>query len=55
MPSLSNYDTFSLCTPGPNGNQENKIRADNYGDCSPDGQSFAIIADPPVLSVTREG
>ncbi len=52
----NSYDTFSLCAPGPNGNQEvffgpvadgtycdeseNKIRADNYGDCSPDGQLF---------------
>lgn len=49
-------DTFSVCAPGPNGSQEvffgpvadgtycdeleNKIRADNYGDCSPDGQLF---------------
>ncbi len=52
----NSYDTFSLCAPGPNGDQEvffgpvadgtycdeseNKIRADNYGDCSPDGQLF---------------
>ena len=52
----NSYDTFSICTPGPNGNQEvffgsvaegtycdesqNKIRASNYGDCSPDGQLF---------------
>lgn len=52
----NSYDTFSLCAPGPNGNQEvffgpvangtycdeseNEIRADNYGDCSPDGQLF---------------
>lgn len=49
-------DTFSVCAPGPNGNEEvffgpvadgtycdeleNKIRADNYGDCSPDGHLF---------------
>lgn len=52
----NSYNTFSICTPGPNGNQEvfygpvaegtycdesqNKIRANNYGDCSPDGQLF---------------
>ena len=52
----NSYDTFSLCAPGLNGNQEvffgsvafgtycdeseNRIRADNYGNCSPDGQLF---------------
>lgn len=55
----NSYNTFSICTPGPNGNREvfygpvaegtycdesqNKIRANNYGDCSPDGQLFCDI------------
>ena len=52
--------TFSICAPGKDGNQEvffgsvaqgtycdeseNRIRANNYGDCSPDGQIFCDIS-----------
>lgn len=64
-------DTFSLCAPGPNGNQEvffgsvadgtycdeseNKIRANNYGDCSPDGQLFCDISGTAFFECDQGG
>ncbi len=64
----NSFDSFSICTRGKNGNREvffgtvaegtycdeveDRIRANNYGDCSPDN-CFAISMDKPSLSVTR--
>ena len=52
----NSFNSFSVCTPGENGNREvffgptadgtycdeyeNRIRTENSGDCSPDGQLF---------------